>query len=79
MEKFGIFELLDTLSALSAPQSGEQTEGDTPENADENAAPKTGADASPALSGERPDPKLSAFESLIARHEGISKKIDKNK
>ncbi len=79
MEKFGIFELLDTLSALSAPQSGEQTDVGAPANTDENSAPQTEADASPSLSGERPDPKLSAFESLIARHEGISKRIDKNK
>ena len=79
MEKFGIFELLDTLSALSAPQSGEQTDVGAPANTGENSAPQTEADASPSLSGERPDPKLSAFESLISRHEGISKRIDKNK
>lgn len=77
MEKFGIFELLDTLSALTAPQKEENEEEHSAPNAQNTAAQP------PVLQTQEPspdvNPRLSAFESLISRHDGISKRIDKKK
>lgn len=73
MEKFGIFELLDALSAFSAPQSGE-TDDKKADSAD-GIAPQKDAPAA----AETPSSQRDALASFLARHETISKKIDKNK
>lgn len=74
MEKFGIFELLDALSALSAPQSGE-TDDKAAVSADENGPQKE----APA-DGEKPSsPERDAIASFLARHETLSRKIDGKK
>ena len=73
MEKSGIFELLDALSAFSAPQSGE-TDDKAAVSADENETQKQ----APAA-GETPSSQRDALASFLARHETLSKKIDKNK
>lgn len=87
MEKFGIFELLDTLSALtSAPPRTEETP--PPPAAD--AAETKRADVNDAAFAPPPSafplperspaqPQTNAFAALIARHENISKKIDGKK
>ena len=87
MEKFGIFELLDTLSALTAPVNGAEAE-----TGDENPAPETAKanpqdDAfappvfgAPPLKEEAPAQKNGdAISALLQRHERISKKIDGQK
>lgn len=74
MEKFGIFELLDALSAFSAPQSGERD--DKKADSADGIAPQKDA---PAAAGETPSSQRDALASFLARHETISKKIDKNK
>lgn len=73
MEKFGIFELLDALSALSAPQGGE-TDGKEADSADGSAPQKDAP-----VAGEKPSSQRDAIASFLARHETLSKKIDKNK
>lgn len=88
MEKFGIFELLDTLSAFmnaSAPQDEEPVEpAEKPKGAETvrpnrgDAAyqpPQYGADeaAQAALGGR------DALGSFLQRHDAISKKIDEKK
>lgn len=70
MEKFGIFELLDTLSALA------DREEIAPSPEPEAPAPVAPADLPRS---ERPV-KTDALGSLLARHDAISRKIDdKNK
>lgn len=64
MEKFGIFDLLDALSAFSDAAHGAAD----------------GSDARPAPPQEAPRPKRGgAFASLIAKQEAISRRIDENK
>ena len=88
MEKFGIFELLDTLSALTQsqtdeaqPQNGESGESSAPVK----VSPNDAAFAPPAfgipqpLSGGEAASDGNAFSALLARHEKISKKIDGQK
>ncbi len=67
MEKFGIFELLDALSALTA---GEQTQP----KADDPAfsAPAYGTETPSA-----PNAGRDALGGLLARHEQISRKAKK--
>lgn len=73
MEKFGIFELLDALSAIVAP-----------ENETEEPAPAQGGEdvfSSPAPA-EPPAANPSAYspvDSLLKRHDEISRKIDEKK
>ena len=75
MEKFGIFELLDALSALAAAD----TDGDkTP------PAPPSADDAAykpPAYTAEggASDEQNGALADLLARHDALSKKIDGKK
>ena len=77
MEKFGIFELLDTLSAILAG------ENETPAAQKEPPKrPSTGdaAFAPPAYAGEQPSnaqEKNSALSAFLAHHDEVSKKIDK--
>ncbi len=72
MEKFGIFQLLDALSAMTSVK-----------NAEETAAPPPSTDQpSPAIAPPTADPARSnadAFALLIARQEAISKRIDGGK
>lgn len=88
MEKFGIFELLDTLSALTTmqadelqPQNGEQEQPPAPAK----ASPSDAAFAPPAfgapqpLSGEQTTETADALSALLDRHASISKKIDGQK
>lgn len=69
MEKFGIFELLDALSALSAPTEGGQTR-------DGGEIPAATAEPTPPDGRERDRAALAAF---MERHEALSKKIDGKK
>ncbi len=87
MEKFGIFELLDTLSALTANKTEQPTapQEESVEQASPSAAPVYGA-PTPA---ERENPNATtpnaqtkneaAFAAFISRQEEISKRIDRNK
>ena len=90
MEKFGIFELLDTLSAITAPLSEiesaetEQTEAKAqPERANpQDSAFSPPAFGAPPLSENEPAPEKksgNAFTALLQRHDSISKKIDGKK
>lgn len=88
MEKFGIFELLDTLSALTAangsPEAEEKAEYARPETGDASFAPPAYGAPSPAPSAPPPPDKntsaeQSALAALLARHDALSKKIDKKK
>lgn len=87
MEKFGIFELLDTLSALTSATP--RTEETPPPPAD-GAAETKQADVNDAAFAPPPSAfplpanpsaptQTNAFAALIARHENISKKIDGKK
>ena len=87
MEKFGIFELLDALSALTAPQNAPDQETPPQDNADYLAPP---AYAAPAKESEPPaqnpfaafppsEEKSDAFSSFLARHDEASRRIDGKK
>ena len=88
MEKFGIFELLDTLSAITAPLSeAESAETEQAQPQPERANPQDSAFSPPAfgtppLRENAPAPEKesgNAFTALLQRHETISKKIDGKK
>ena len=85
MEKFGIFELLDALSALTdggretgsaAPRDGTKPAGRT-----NDAAPPEGSAApSPSVSASgsaAPQPGRDALADFLARHDAIAKKTRK--
>ena len=76
MEKFGIFELLDTLSAILA---GDNEASSAEKKPSERPSVQDSAFAPPAYSGE-PTPQQqsanSALSSFLARHDEVSKKID---
>ena len=85
MEKFGIFELLDALSALTARQtSSNDAQNDrpaAPQPPSENApsAPKNAAlaqekDAVRAAKFDRGDRQAEALSAFLARHDALSKK-----
>ncbi len=69
MEKFGIFELLDALSALTARESAPEDKpaGGPPAQTEPPAAPKREADGAPA----------DALAVFLARHEEMKKHIKK--
>ena len=87
MEKFGIFELLDTLSALILPdgQAGNakerpQSAPDPPRAGDRAFAPpaydgENATPASPAPAAE-PRPAASALSSFLEKHDSAVKRID---
>jgi len=84
MEKFGIFELLDTLSALTAPQKNQEDGFSSPVAG--NAAPDGELPVPEEMHGEAPkephgvkDANQRALQSLLDRHDGISKRIDGKK
>lgn len=74
MEKFGIFELLDALSALTEENPPQKEE---PLSPGKNAAPD-GAFAPPAY-GEQPPKGTAGAEALqgfLARHDAVARKAD---
>ena len=70
MEKFGIFELLDTLSALIMPEEDRSAPAEPPHATDKAFAP-------PAYGGEAdmPPPGASALSSFLDRHDKTVKNI----
>ena len=77
MEKFGIFQLLDTLSALTAPGPAEKetaAAARSPPPAAANRAGRSGEpDAAPRAGRTAPD-ALAAF---LARHEEMRRRAEK--
>ena len=79
MDKFSIFELLDTLSQIAASaqeeNTGEQEASVSPPSADDKAFQP------PYFNGATPNAQLQrdALDALYQRHESISKRIDKKK
>lgn len=78
MEKFGIFELLDTLSAVMQSTSGQKTAPDAapqrPDAGDSVFAPPR----YPAPQ-EGDGKETQAVRSLLTRHDEIVKRIDRKK
>ena len=76
MEKFGIFELLDALSAMTeAPKEEAQgAQAETPPKRPDAsfAAPAYGAAPPPAQETEQ-----SALDSFLARHDALAKRAKK--
>ena len=80
MDKFGIFELLDTLSQIAADTT--ESESPPPAPAAQRPSPDDKSFLPPDLSGELPDEQKlqrDAINALYDRHDSISKRIDKNK
>lgn len=80
MEKFGIFELLDALSAFTSAEK-EQSVEQRPDASDAAFSPPAygaGYDPSRAPAPAEPSaPKQGeALSALLSRHEALSKKID---
>ena len=80
MDKFGIFELLDTLAQIASDATPAENQ------AEETPAPRVSPDDKsflpPDFNGTPTDEQKasrSAINSLYERHESISKRIDKNK
>lgn len=82
MDKFGIFELLDTLSQIASEAQSDEKK--------QPAAPETRVSADdksflpPDFQGKDPPQEeqkssRNALSALYERHESISKRIDKNK
>ena len=81
MDKFGIFELLDTLAQLTSSASGEASP--PPEASAPHPSPDDKAFLPPDLNGENmtdaQKTQRNAINTLYERHESIVKRIDKNK
>ena len=79
MEKFGIFELLDALSALTA-QNGQPQEPPPEEEAPSPKKPD-GAFAPPSYGGEQPKKtggrEADALSGFLARHDAVARKAEK--
>lgn len=75
MEKFGIFELLDALSALTAPDAEKPSDEPTrPQTSDPVCRPPSYGQIPP----EQPSPqKDGALSSFLARHDEIAGRVDK--
>ena len=78
MDKFGIFELLDTLSQITS----DRAESDKPpvDPPAQRPSPDDKSFLPPDFGGENGDGQQigrSALNSLYERHESISKRIDK--
>lgn len=72
MEKFGLFRILDALAGLSPPaQSAPQAEQSAPQEPPAQDAPQAGA-----FTGEE---RRRRAEQLLARHDAISRRIDRRK
>ncbi len=68
MEKFGIFELLDTLSALILPEAGAPSPAEKPNAADRAFAP-------PGYKEQETPPAASAISAFLDRHDRAVKHI----
>ena len=93
MEKFGIFELLDTLSALlsvksepqqpekeSAPPSARDTAFAPPAyGGAETTAPEISANNNAEATSPEPPRQNTALSAFLARHDAVSKKADDKK
>lgn len=84
MEKFGIFELLDALSAIvSSEDATEKEEPARPSAGDPAYAPPVYGAAEPQAQKEEraeavpPAQNEGAFDAFLRRHEKISRKIDR--
>ena len=81
MDKFGIFELLDTLSQITVET--QEDEKPQPEAPASRPSPEDKSFLPPDWSGdgspEKQQIQRDALNSLYERHESISKRIDKNK
>ena len=77
MEKFGIFELLDTLSAFAAPDPESKAEETKPQQTDDAFAPPPYATMDSVGSDQKGE--AAALASLLERHDRIAKKIDEKK
>ena len=80
MEKFGIFELLDTLAQIASDAAPEENK--TEEAQPPRVSPDDKSFLPPDFNGtnaEEQTTSRSAINSLYERHESISKRIDKNK
>lgn len=84
MEKFGIFELLDALSAITAPDSPApppSARDDAPQETRQNDAAFRAPDyggAVPAAQEAKPHAD-GALSSFLARHDEIAKKAERPK
>lgn len=88
MEKFGIFELLDALSALTDTPPTAPAETNAGTNSEESAPAMGENSPTPHAAPATPQPNAEgaptrareseqAFSAFLARHDAISKKIDK--
>ncbi len=80
MEKFGIFELLDTLSALLLPESAPSAPSAPPSPPEKAPSTRDAAFAPPAYAKEEtpppPEPAANALSSFLAKHEEAAKRAD---
>lgn len=82
MEKFGIFELLDALSALTAREADPSAEtGEAPPKTTDGAFAPPAYKNEPASAAPAPanaaDP--DALAHFLARHDAVAKKAEKKK
>ena len=81
MDKFGIFDLLDTLAQIASDTQSTQKEQDAPPPT--RVSPDDKAFLPPDFNGQTGangnDLQRSALNALYERHESISKRIDKKK
>ena len=84
MEKFGIFELLDALSALTAHRGGENDGLTAPPDAlaadqkPDKSAPSRPADP-PQTPSASSAPSPDALSAFLARHDRMSRKAEHRK
>ncbi len=74
MEKFGIFELLDALSAITAAAGTEDKDAQT----DKAYLPPSYGESAPSAPAA-PSAERDALQSFLARHDAIAKKADRKK
>ena len=77
MEKFGIFELLDALSAMTERTAVEKSPEPASAPTPENAAFQPPAYTAPQTD-ETPSPKTSALNAFLKKHDSVSNKADHN-
>ena len=82
MEKFGIFELLDTLSAILAGENDPSAAQKPPAQPSPTQSEAQGEAQGPAASsashaGEQTPQGAAALSSFLAHHDAVSKKIDR--
>ena len=82
MEKFGIFELLDTLSALTAAENAARGESQPPDAEAQSApqaAPPAARAAAPAEQQSGQTRGRDAFAAFLARHDETRRHAEKRK